>query len=51
MIKPIDALKKDKDYLVLKTVPEEQETEFYYENYTFNYSKSSYDDIIYAPCG
>jgi hypothetical protein len=51
MVKPIEASKKDKDYLVLKTVPEEQETEFVYDNYKFNYSKSSHDDVIYAPSG
>lgn len=51
MIKPIEASKQDKDYLVLKTVPEKQETEFVYENYTFNYSKTSFDDVIYAPSG
>ena len=51
MIKPIEASKKDKDYPVLKTVPEEQETEFVYDNYTFNYSKTSFDDVIYAPSG
>jgi chaperone BCS1 len=51
MVKPIEASKKNKDYPVLKTVPEEQETEFVYDNYTFNYSKSSHDDVIYAPSG
>ena len=51
MVKPIEASKKDKDYPVLKTVPEEQETEFIYDNYTFNYSKNSFDDVIYAPSG
>ena len=51
MIKPIEASKKEKDYPVLKTVPEEQETEFIYDNYTFSYSKTSYDDVIYAPSG
>lgn len=51
MVKPIEASKKDKDYPVLKTVPEEQETEFVYDNYTFNYSKNSFDDVIYAPSG
>lgn len=51
MIKPIEASKKDKDYPVLKTVPEEHETEFVYDSYTFNYSKTSFDDVIYAPSG
>lgn len=51
MVKPIEASKKDKDYPILKTVPEEQETEFVYDNYTFNYSKTSFDDVIYAPSG
>jgi len=51
MVKPIEASKKDKNYQVLKTVPEEQETEFIYDNYTFNYSKTSFDDVIYAPSG
>lgn len=51
MVKPIEASKKEKDYQVLKTVPEKQETEFVYDNYTFNYSKSSFDDVIYAPSG
>jgi hypothetical protein len=51
MTKPIEPSKKDKDYPVLKTVPEEQETEFIYDNYTFSYSKTSYDDFIYAPSG
>jgi hypothetical protein len=51
MVKPIEASKKEKDYPVLKTVPEEQETEFVYDNYVFNYSKSSHDDVIYAPSG
>ena len=35
MTKPIEASKKEKDYPVLKTVPEEKETEFVYDNYTF----------------
>jgi hypothetical protein len=51
MTKPIEASKKDKDYPVLKTVPEEKETKFVYENHTFSYSKTSYDDVIYAPSG
>ena len=51
MVKPIEATKKDKDYPVLKTVPEEKETEFVYDNYIFNYSKTSFDDVIYAPSG
>ena len=51
MTKPIEASKKEKDYPILKTVPEEKETEFVYDNYTFSYSKSSYDDVIYAPSG
>lgn len=51
MIKPIEASKKDKEYQVLKTVPEEKETEFVYDNYIFNYSKTSFDDVIYAPSG
>ncbi len=51
MVKPIEASKKDKDYHVLKTVPEEQITEFVYDTYTFNYSKNSFDDVIYAPSG
>lgn len=51
MTKPIEASKKEKDYPVLKTVPEEKETEFVYDNYTFSYSKTSYDDVIYAPSG
>jgi len=51
MIKPIEASNKEKDYPILKTVPEEQETEFIYDNYIYNYSKSSYDDEIYAPSG
>jgi hypothetical protein len=51
MVKPIEATKKDKDYPISKTIPEEQETEFTYDNYTFHYSKTSYDDEIYAPSG
>ena len=51
MLKPIEASKNDKDYPVLKTVPEEKETEFVYDNYTFNYSKTSFNDVIYAPSG
>lgn len=51
MIKPIEASKKDKEYQVLKTVPQEKETEFVYDNYIFNYSKTSFDDVIYAPSG
>jgi hypothetical protein len=51
MTKPIEPSKKDRDYPVLKTVPEEKETEFIYDNYTFSYSKTSYDDFIYAPSG
>ena len=51
MTKPIEPSKKDKDYPVLKTVPEEKETEFVYDNYTFSYSKTSFDDFIYAPSG
>jgi len=51
MTKPIEASKKDKDYAVLKSVPEEQETEFEYNSYTFAYSKTSYEDVVYAPSG
>lgn len=51
MTKPIEASKKDKDYSVLKSVPEEQETEFEYNSYIFAYSKTSYDDVVYAPSG
>jgi hypothetical protein len=51
MIKPIDASKKTKDYAILKSIQEKQETEFIYDNYTFSYSRTSYDDFIYAPSG
>lgn len=51
MTKPIEASKNEKDYRILKSVPEEKETEFVYDNYTFSYSKTSYDDVIYAPSG
>lgn len=51
MIKPIEASKKSKDYTVLKSIQEKQETEFIYDNYTFCYSKTSFDDFIYAPSG
>lgn len=51
MIKPIEASKKEKDYAILKSVPEEQETEFEYNSYTFAYSKSSFEDVVYAPSG
>lgn len=51
MIKPIEPSKKDKNYSILKSVPEEKETEFVYDNCTFNYSKTSFDDVIYAPSG
>ena len=51
MTKPIEATKNEKDYPILKTVPEEKETEFVYDNYTFSYSKTSFDDVIYAPSG
>lgn len=51
MVKPIEASKQDKPYPLLKTVPEEKETEFIYDNYIFKYSKNSFDDVIYAPSG
>lgn len=51
MIKPIEASKKNQDYPILETVPESHETEFVYSGYTFYYSRSSKDDIIFAPSG
>ncbi len=51
MTKPIEANKKEKEYAILKSVPEEQETEFEYNSYTFAYSKSSFEDVVYAPSG
>ena len=51
MTKPIEASKKEKDYQVLKTVPEERETSFEFDNCTFSYSKTSFEDIVYAPSG
>jgi hypothetical protein len=51
LTKPIEASNVDKNYKVLKTVPEKKETEFTYENCTFSYAKSSYEDVIYAQGG
>lgn len=51
LTKPIEASKKDKEFEIQKTVPEETETEFEYNSHTFSYSKTSFDDIIYAPSG
>ncbi len=51
LTKPIEASKKEKEFEIQKTVPEEQETEFEYNSHTFYYSKTSFDDIIYAPSG
>ena len=49
--KPIDGTKVTKEYKVQQTVPEEKETEFTYNKYTFSYSKTSFDDSIYTPTG
>lgn len=51
MIKPIEASKTNKEYPLLETVPESHETEFNYSNCVFHYSRSSKDDVIYAPSG
>lgn len=51
MIKPIVASKENKEYPLLETVPESMETEFTYSGCIFYYSKTSKDDVIYAPSG
>ncbi len=51
LTKPIEASKKEKEFEIQKTVPEEMETEFEYNTHTFSYSKTSFDDHIYAPSG
>ena len=41
----------NKEYPILETVPESHETEFKYSNCVFHYSRTSKDDVIYAPSG
>jgi AAA+ superfamily predicted ATPase len=51
MVKPIEASKTSKDYPVLETVPESHETTFEYRGCTFNYKRTSKNDVIFAPSG
>lgn len=49
--KPIEGSKVDKEYNILKTIPDEIRTEFEYKSCKYYYSKTSYEDTIYAPSG
>lgn len=51
MLKPIEGSKEEKKYELLKSMPEKKESEFIYDNYTFYYNKTSFNDTIYAPSG
>jgi DNA replication protein DnaC len=48
---PIDPSKLDKDYGIQKSQPQETTTEILYKNYTISFSKTSKDEVIYAPSG
>jgi hypothetical protein len=51
MNKPVDATKVEKEFNVQQAVPNDKETEFDYETFTFNYSKSEFNDVLYGPGG
>lgn len=51
MTNVIEATTNEKNFNIQQAVPNEIETTFTYENYKFNYTKSSFDDVLYGPAG
>jgi len=51
MNKQVAATKVETEYNIQQAVPNDVETEFCYETFTFNYSKTEFNDVLYGPGG